>query len=139
MTRILATGRRPRIWGAALIALSLTSGSVFAQQIEVPSPSERISSGTGAMLRGLDKMAGTTVDLRLGVGDSAEVGPLVVMLEDCRYPVDNPAGEAFAWIDIYDSRQDRMIFAGWMIASSPALNALDHARFDLWVLNCTTS
>jgi len=25
-----------------------------------------------------------------------------------------------------------------MIASSPALNALDHPRYDVWVMRCTT-
>ncbi len=119
-----------------LAALPLASG---AQEIEVPGASDRIETGTGAVLRGLDKMAGTTEDITLSRGESAEVGHLVVMLEDCRYPIENPAGEAYAWIDIFDTRADDMIFSGWMIASSPALNALDHSRYDVWVLNCKTS
>ncbi|MGB0800115.1 MAG: DUF2155 domain-containing protein, partial [Planktomarina sp.] len=28
---------------------------------------------------------------------------------------------------------------GWMVASSPALNALEHPRYDIWVLRCKTS
>jgi hypothetical protein len=28
------------------------------------------------------------------------------------------------------------VFSGWMVASSPALSALDHPRYDVWVLNC---
>ncbi len=31
------------------------------------------------------------------------------------------------------------IFVGWMIASAPALNALDHPRYDVWMLSCLTS
>ena len=38
-----------------------------------------------------------------------------------------------------DKLRDAPIFEGWMIAASPALNALDHARYDVWVLRCTTS
>ncbi len=30
------------------------------------------------------------------------------------------------------------IFRGWMFASSPALNALEHPVYDVWVINCTT-
>ncbi|MGB0439332.1 MAG: DUF2155 domain-containing protein [Paracoccaceae bacterium] len=31
------------------------------------------------------------------------------------------------------------VFEGWIIASSPALNAMDHARYDVWVLRCNTA
>ena len=27
-------------------------------------------------------------------------------------------------------------FTGWMFASSPALNALEHPVYDVWVLDC---
>jgi hypothetical protein len=30
------------------------------------------------------------------------------------------------------------IFAGWMFASSPALNALEHPVYDVWVIDCKT-
>ncbi|MEC8294787.1 MAG: DUF2155 domain-containing protein, partial [Pseudomonadota bacterium] len=30
------------------------------------------------------------------------------------------------------------MFRGWMMASAPALNALDHARYDVWPLRCNT-
>lgn len=110
-----------------------------AQDIQPPTASDRISSGGGAVLRGLDRVAGTSTDITLETGGSARIGHLVVMLEECRYPVENPAGEAYAWIDVFDSRADEIIFSGWMIASSPALNALDHRRYDVWVLRCTTS
>ncbi len=126
---------------AAFLLASLTglAPAVQADEIQVPTASDRIGTGVGAVLRGLDRVAGTTEDLVLALGESARVGHLVVMLEHCRYPVENPAGEAYAWIDIFDTRADDMIFSGWMIASSPALNALDHARYDLWVLRCNTS
>jgi len=31
------------------------------------------------------------------------------------------------------------IFAGWMFASSPALNALEHPVYDVWVIDCKTA
>ena len=30
-------------------------------------------------------------------------------------------------------------FSGWMIASTPALSAMDHSRYDIWVMRCATS
>ena len=28
------------------------------------------------------------------------------------------------------------VFAGWMFASSPALSALEHPVYDVWVVDC---
>ena len=128
-----------RVLSLASALICAGSLALQAQDVEVQTASDRIANGDGAVLRGLDRVAGTTQDLALMLGGSAQVGHLVVMLEDCRYPVENPAGEAYAWLDIFDMRADELIFSGWMVASSPALNALDHARYDFWVLNCTTS
>jgi hypothetical protein len=97
-----------------------------------------VVAGTGAAIKGLDKLAGTVEDMTLAVGDTAAIGWLQVTLGECRYPVDNPAGDAYAWLVIREEAGSAPIFEGWMIASSPALNALDHARFDVWVTSCTT-
>jgi hypothetical protein len=96
------------------------------------------AKGTGAMLRGLDKVSGSPVDFTMSVGDTAELGKLRITLGECRYPTDNPSGDAFAWLVVRDGSAEIATFEGWMIASSPALNALDHQRYDVWVLRCTT-
>lgn len=97
-----------------------------------------VATGTGAILKGLDMLAGTVQDMRLANGETAALGWLQVTLGECRYPVDNPAGEAYAWIVVHDKPGEEPIFQGWMVASSPALDALDHPRFDVWVTHCTT-
>lgn len=97
-------------------------------------------SGQGALLRGLDRLNGEVVDLELDNGYSVAFGDLRVDLAECRHPDDNATGEAFAFLTIYDGLEAvDPLFQGWMVASSPALNALDHARFDIWVLRCKTS
>ncbi|MFN4058913.1 MAG: DUF2155 domain-containing protein [Roseinatronobacter sp.] len=122
----------------ALLTLVLLAGTASAQDIVVPQANDRIATGIGATLRALDRVAGTSIDLNLGNRDSVAVGSLTVTLQECRYPVENPAGEAWAWVEVRDNRSTETLFAGWMVASSPALNALDHRRFDIWVLNCKT-
>jgi hypothetical protein len=97
-----------------------------------------VATGTGAVLKGLDKLAGTVEDMTLANGDTAGLGWLQITLGECRYPVDNPSGDAYAWLVIREEAGEAPIFEGWMIASSPGLNALAHARFDVWVINCTT-
>jgi hypothetical protein len=61
-----------------------------------------------------------------------------VQLIECRYPEGNPAGDAFAHVRIRETEGGALLFDGWMLASSPALNPLEHARYDVWVMRCTT-
>jgi hypothetical protein len=99
---------------------------------------DQVTRGTGAVLKGLDKLAGSVEDLTLKAGETVGLGWLQITLGECRYPVDNPSGDAYAWLVIREKAGEAPIFQGWMIASSPALNALDHSRFDVWVSHCTT-
>lgn len=124
---------------ALALACAFVPATLPAQDIEIPGQPERVLTAGGAVLRGLDKVAGTSRDIRLMNGESDMIGHLRVTMMECRYPDDNPTGEAFAWVDVQDTRANTQLFAGWMIASSPALSALDHARYDLWVLSCITS
>lgn len=98
-----------------------------------------VEQGNGAVLRGLDKLAGEPIDLTLAKGETGELGWLQVTLAECRYPIENPQGDAFAHLVIRDRDAEEPLFDGWMIASSPALNALDHSRYDIWVIRCITS
>lgn len=91
----------------------------------------------GAVLRGVDKLDGTVENLSIPAGVPLVFGGLSLTLTECRYPEDNPSGDAFAFLTIAEDGAE--IFSGWMIASSPALNALDHQRYDVWVLRCKTS
>ncbi|MDE4099055.1 DUF2155 domain-containing protein [Phaeobacter gallaeciensis] len=97
---------------------------------------EQAASGFAAVLRGLDKVNGRTVDAEIPVGGSAEILGLIVTLGECRYPADNPTGDAYAFLTVRSPASGEVFFEGWMIASSPALNALDHNRYDVWVIRC---
>lgn len=114
-----------------LVGLMLLALPVAAQ--------ENATSGKGAVLRGLDKVNGQVVDVELFAGSATAVFGLDVALADCRYPVDNPTGDAFAFLTIRENGSAEIRFEGWMIASAPALSALDHSRYDVWVLRCITS
>lgn len=92
----------------------------------------------GAMLRALDKISGEVVDFDLLPGQTKQLGRIQVSLNECRFPTGNPAGDAFAYLLIRNAGDADTAFEGWMIASSPALNGLDHSRYDVWVLRCIT-
>ena len=94
------------------------------------------SNAPAASLRGLDKMSGESIDIALESDETAEFGYLKITLKECRYPSDNPTGNAFAHLTILERDIPEPVFDGWMIAASPALVALDHPRYDVWVIRC---
>ncbi|MBY6055721.1 DUF2155 domain-containing protein [Leisingera daeponensis] len=100
---------------------------------------EQAEQGTAAVLRALDKVNGHSLDAEVAIGSSAEMFGLLVSVHDCRYPAENPTGDAFAYLSVRDPKNGAEHFQGWMIASSPALNALDHNRYDVWVIRCKSS
>lgn len=108
--------------------------------IEVERPESRSIARDVALLRGLDKISGRVNDIRVAVGEAAIYERLTIQVEQCRTPPEDEADDAFAYLRIRDAKaDDREVFAGWMFASSPALSAMDHQRYDVWVLSCTTS
>jgi hypothetical protein len=113
------------------LALSLAGAPLAAQQA---------ATGSGAVLRALDRLQGRTTDLEILSGLAETFGRLTITVGECRYPQANPDADAWAYVTILDSRTpEAPVFRGWMVASSPALNALDHQRYDVWVLRCLRS
>ena len=98
---------------------------------------EPVEVGTGAVLRALDKINSETWDFEMANASAGTVGTLRLELGECRYPEGDPAADAYAFLTIHTEEGERPIFSGWMVASSPALNPLEHPRYDVWVLRCT--
>ncbi len=91
----------------------------------------------GAELRALDTLNGRTQDITLRRGETAQFGNLEITLDACRTPQSAAVVDAYAFLRIRDRRDTEPRFSGWMFASSPALSALDHPRYDVWVLRCS--
>lgn len=119
----------PRVM--AFLSCILLASAAMAQVVT--------ANGTGVTLRALDKRTGKVEDLQIVNGQSATFGRITVTANECRYPEGDAAGDAFASLTITEVEKDAPVYQGWMIASSPALNPMDHARYDVWVLRCTTS
>ena len=96
------------------------------------------ATGQGATvsLRALDKMLGQPTDIELSMGQTVVFGRIAIRVIECRYPSNDPTGDAFAHLEVLNL-EGATLFDGWMIASSPALNALEHSRYDVWVLGCS--
>jgi hypothetical protein len=121
------------------IALALAAGqAVAAQSARVGDPQATVEARV-LHLRGLDNLNGVANDFEMTVGETTRYGHLEITAEDCRVPRDEPQADAFAFLKIRDIREEVPRFSGWMFASSPALSALDHPRYDVWVLSCSNS
>jgi hypothetical protein len=104
--------------------------------IEPPATDLRL----GARLRELDKMTGQTKTFEMAVGETREIDRLRIQLDACRSPEGNDVHGTMVFLKVWDMKQPAATaFSGWMFAESPALSALDHPRYDLWVISCTTS
>jgi hypothetical protein len=120
-----------------LAVLALAAGQAVAAQSAQPSDQQGGTIAAGVVhLRGLDTLAGRAVDIDVGVGETVRFGRLEILAEACRVPRDDPTGDAHAFLVVRDEREETPRFSGWMFASSPALSALDHPRYDVWVLGC---
>jgi hypothetical protein len=97
-----------------------------------------------ALLRGLDKIKGVATDISAPAGVPVRYGSLTITLRYCHTvpPEEPPETTAFLQIDEIDPNvrdaAPKRLFSGWMFASSPALNGLEHGVYDVWVITCRT-
>jgi len=104
--------------------------------VQITNDQETVQAGV-LHLRGLDTLNGTTSDIDLEVGGTTRYGYLEISADTCRIPKEDPSGDAYAFLRIRDVREEAPRFSGWMFASSPAVSALDHPRYDVWLLSCS--
>jgi hypothetical protein len=97
-----------------------------------------------AVIRGLDKVTGQAHDYTLTVGRAARIGSLEVIARTCSKSAPEETPEVAIYLEVFDNPPAREgeeserheIFHGWMFASSPGLNALDHPNYDIWAIDC---
>ncbi len=92
------------------------------------------------VLRAMDKITARVSTITVPVGSSVKFGSLQITAKACDKHPPEETPEASAFLDVVEEKpgeapQSR--FDGWMFASSPALSALEHPVYDLWVLDCT--
>ncbi len=92
-----------------------------------------------AVLRTLDKVTARVATTTVAVGDGFTMGTLSVTVRACdKRPPEEPP-ESAAFLEIVENQPDEppvARFSGWMFASSPALSALEHPIYDVWVIDC---
>ncbi len=92
-----------------------------------------------AVLQGMDKVTARVSTIEAPVGEVVKFGALEIIVRTCnkRPPEETP--ESAAFLDIWEVHKGEAavsLFRGWMFASSPALSAMEHPVYDVWVLDC---
>jgi hypothetical protein len=116
----------------ALLALGLSATPAAAEKVANPV----------AQFAGLDKITGRIISFDVYIDETVQFGALQVTPRVCynRPPTEEPQTDAFVEVDeIGLNRTVKRVVTGWMFASSPGLNAVDNAVYDVWLTDCKTT
>lgn len=115
------------VFSAAL--LSLLSSTALATDIEVNT----------ARMQAMDKITGRVSEVDVPINAPVKFGSFSILVRKCvtRPPEETPENTAFVdVVDDYNQKEPVNIFKGWMMSSSPALSAVEHPIYDVWLLKC---
>jgi len=90
-----------------------------------------------AVLQALDKVTARVSTFDAPVNATIRFGTLEIIARTCdkRPPEETPESTAF----LRPGEPVVSVYRGWMFASSPALAAMEHPVYDVWVLDCKNS
>jgi hypothetical protein len=118
-----------------LLALTLLLGMV------APAEAATISNPI-ASFSGLDKITGRITNFDVDMDETVQFGALQITPRVCytRPPTETQRTSVFLEVDQVSLKGgSERIFTGWMFADSPALNAIDHPVYDIWLVDCKQS
>jgi hypothetical protein len=105
-------------------------------------PSAGAIPGDIAVLQGLDKITARISTFEAPLNQPVRFGSLEIVARACDKNPPEETPESTAFLEIVDVRPDSPtveLFKGWMFASSPAVSALEHPVYDVWVVDCRKS
>jgi len=118
--------------------------AAFILAAAIPANAERISAPV-AEFTGLDKITGRIISFDVYIDETVQFGSLQVTPKVCymRTPEEPPNTTAFVIVNevvnVGETQELRTIFSRWMFAESPALGAIEHPVYDVWLTACKTS
>lgn len=106
-----------------------------------PANAETIANPIAAFA-GLDKITGRITNFDAYVDETVQFGALQITPRACYTRPLTQAQQTTVFVEVDQVSLKgslERIFTGWMFADSPALNAIDHAVYDIWLLDCKQS
>jgi hypothetical protein len=119
----------------------LTRATALLLVLASPASAETIANPVAAF-SGLDKITGRITKFDVYINETVQFGALQITPRVCytRPPTETQRTSVFIEVDQVSLKgQISRIFTGWMFADSPALNAIDHAVYDIWLDDCRQS
>ena len=117
----------------------LLLGSILCSGLlAVSASAEEIEKNT-AQMQAMDKITGRVSVIDVPVNGEVRFGSFSIVVRACKTTPPEETPENYAFVDVADSSFGKMqfnIFKGWMMSSSPALNAVEHPIYDVWLLKC---
>ena len=92
-----------------------------------------------AQMQAMDKITGRVSLIEVPVGGEVKFGTFSIVVRSCKTRSEEEIPENSAFVDVTDKSFDKEefnIFKGWMFSSSPAVNAVEHPIYDVWLLKC---
>ena len=92
-----------------------------------------------AVLRILDKITARVEEIEVKTDAPFKFGTMVISVKSCLAtpPEETPESAAFVTAEeLKIGENSTPVFSGWMFASSPALSAIEHPVYDLWLIGC---
>lgn len=92
-----------------------------------------------AIFSGLDKITGKTISFKVKIGEKYDFGTLELTPRVCYTSVGEDSRGPAVFVEVNENQRNaesKTIFNGWMFASSPALNSIDHPIYDIWPIGC---
>lgn len=92
-----------------------------------------------AKMQAMDKITGRVSVIEVPVNGEVKFGSFSIVVRTCKKTPPEETPENYAFVDVADTGKDGKpynIFKGWMMSSSPALNAVEHPIYDVWLLQC---
>ena len=124
-------------------SLAVMASCCWLVSILVATPADGATiKGTGAVLQGLDKVTARVSEIVTPLNRLVRFGTLEIVVRACQKKPPEEPPESAAFLEIRDAKPGEAavaLFTGWMFASSPALSALEHPVYDIWVLDCLTA
>lgn len=96
------------------------------------------------VLRTIDKVSARTGTFEVPVEKTVKFGEsLYIKARACRKAAATDKPESAAFLQIWERKpqetESHWVFSGWMFASNPAMSAMDHPIYDVWVIDCKNS
>lgn len=125
----MAAKKINKLLGATALISTLGVFSVQAKDIDMNT----------AQMQAMDKITGRVSVINVPVNGDVKFGSFSIVVRACKTRPPEETPENFAFVDVVDSYNNEKplnIFKGWMMSSTPGLNAVEHPIYDVWLLKC---